>query len=65
MGANAFGYSYFYKNTDPDKNGDLLLKKGESITFNYRIYIHKGDVNEANVATQYANFSKPIVAIAE
>lgn len=64
MGANAFGYSYFYEKTDSTKNGDLLLKKGESITFNYRIYIHKGDVNEANVAAQYANFSKPLVASA-
>jgi hypothetical protein len=65
MGANSFGYSHFYEKTDPTKNGDLLLKSGESITFTYRIYVHTDDVNTANVATQYANFSKPVVATAK
>ena len=55
VGANAFGYSYFYGN-DSGKNGDHLLKQGESLTFNYRIYIHTGDVKEANVAEQYDLF---------
>lgn len=59
MGANAFGYSYFY---DKEKNGEHLLKQGESITFKYRIYIHSGDVNEANVADTYALFKEPLQA---
>lgn len=65
MGANSFGYSHFYEKSDPTKNGDLLLKSGDSITFNYRIYLHKGDVNEAQVAAQYANFKTPQVATAK
>ena len=58
MGANAFGYSYFY-GSESGKNGDHLLKDGESITFNYRIYIHTGDVNEAKVAEQYELYINP------
>ncbi|MFP6582153.1 MAG: PmoA family protein [Candidatus Hydrogenedentota bacterium] len=59
MGANAFGYSYFYGKSDKTKNGDHLLKSGDSITFTYRIYVHAGDVNEAEVADQYALFTNP------
>jgi len=59
MGANAFGYSYFY---NKEKNGEHILKAGESISFNYRIYIHSGDVNEANVTETYAAFLNPISA---
>ena len=57
MGANAFGYSYFY---NKEKNGEHLLKKGESITFKYRMYVHSGDVNEANVADTFAVFERPM-----
>jgi hypothetical protein len=53
MGANAFGYSYFY---NKEKNGEHTLKQGESISFNYRIYIHSGDVDEAHVAETYAAY---------
>ena len=58
VGANAFGYSYFYGN-DSGKNGDHLLKAGESISFNYRIYVHTGDVEESGVADQYKLFTNP------
>ena len=58
LGANAFGYSYFYgKNSG--KNGDLTLKKTESITFNYRMYVHQGNVAEAHVADQYTQWATP------
>jgi Family of unknown function (DUF6807) len=59
MGANAFGYSYFY---DKKKNGEHLLKKGDTMTFKYRIYVHSGDVNEAHVADTYALFKNPLKA---
>jgi hypothetical protein len=59
MGANAFGYSYFY---NKEKNGEHVLKKGESIRFLYRIYIHSGDVEEAHVAETYAAFVNPVSA---
>ena len=58
MGANAFGYSYFY-GQDSGKNGDHVLKAGESLTFNYRIYVHAGDVNDANVKGHYAQYTNP------
>lgn len=60
MGANPFGYSYFYKGQD--KNGDFTLKNGESQTFRYRTLVHSGDVEEANVAGHWKNFvSNPSV----
>lgn len=55
MGANAFGYSYFYNG---EKNGDYLLKSGETMDFSYRLYLHAGDVKEAKVAEVYAAFVK-------
>ncbi len=59
MGANAFGYSHFY---DGEKNGDHLLKSGETMTFRYRIFVHSGDVEDADVAGHYADFSDPPTA---
>lgn len=63
-GANCFGLSYFTKNErrregkDP-LNGDYLLKANESLTFNYRLLIHSGDVEEAQVADRYAVYAQP------
>lgn len=56
MGANAFGYSYFYEGA---KNGDYTLPAGDTMTFNYRIYVHSGDVKAADVADYYADFARP------
>ena len=56
MGANCFGYSYFTKGKE---NGDFLLEKGGVLSFEYRIYIHTGDVNEARVAEHYGDFASP------
>lgn len=56
MGANCFGYSYF---TNKEKNGDYTIKKGESLTFNYRVYVHRGDAKEAKVADRYADYINP------
>ena len=58
-GANCFGYSYF---TDGKENGDFILKDGESITFNYRVYVHSGDVEESDVAGRYADYATPPTA---
>ncbi len=57
MGANPFGYSYFSEDEDneglvPD-NGDYTLPEGEELIFNYRIYVHEGDVETAQVAEVY------------
>jgi hypothetical protein len=54
MGANCFGYSDFM---GEGHNGDYVLKDGDSITFNYRVYVHSGDPDAANVAEQYAAYA--------
>ncbi|MDZ4860332.1 MAG: PmoA family protein [Candidatus Hydrogenedentes bacterium] len=53
MGANCFGYSDF---TKKEKNGDYTIKQGELLTFNYRIYVHRGDAKAAKVADRYADY---------
>ncbi len=59
LGANPFGYSDF---TEGKENGEYTLPKGESLTFSYRIYLHSGDVAEADVAGYYKDFANPPVA---
>ena len=56
MGANAFGYSSFY---DGAKNGDHTVEEGETLSFSYRVYVHSGDVKEADVAQYYNDFANP------
>ncbi|MDW8052063.1 MAG: PmoA family protein [Armatimonadota bacterium] len=50
--ANPFGVHDFVPGT-PKGEGDYTLKKGESLTFRYRLWLHKGRTEEAGVATQY------------
>jgi hypothetical protein len=57
MGANAFGYSYFYKGA---KNGDYDVPAGADFPFHYRVYVHSGDVNEAHVAEVYNAYAQPL-----
>ncbi|HDH06792.1 MAG TPA: hypothetical protein ENF87_00305, partial [Thermoproteales archaeon] len=57
MTANIFGISYFERK--PGKPGNYFLKKGEKITFRYRIYIHKGSIVEANVPLKYIDYVFP------
>lgn len=59
MGANPFGYSYFY---DGEKNGEYELEADATLTFQYRIYIHSGDVKTADVAEVYRGFESPPTA---
>lgn len=63
MGANCFGYSYFsekdYNKDLMPANGDWELPAGESHTWNYRVYVHTGDVEEAAVADRYADYATP------
>ncbi|HRI89567.1 MAG TPA: PmoA family protein, partial [Candidatus Hydrogenedentes bacterium] len=56
MGANCFGYADF---TQKKENGDHVIKNGEPLTFNYRIFVHRGDVNAAKVADRYADYINP------
>ncbi len=59
LGANCFGYNDF---TGGKENGDFTLKAGESVTFNYRLYVHSGDVAEAGVAERFGEYAAPPVA---
>jgi hypothetical protein len=63
MGANAFGYSYFnekdYNKGLIPENGDHTLAPGESLSFQYRIFVHSGDVAAAKVADRYSDYASP------
>jgi methane monooxygenase PmoA-like len=56
MTANCFGLKYFTKGKE---NGDYTLKAGESVTFNYRVLVHTGDVAKAKVGDRYADYATP------
>jgi hypothetical protein len=55
--ANPFALKYY----EPEKgwNGDYTLKKGETLHFHYRLYIHAGDTQQADVKDKYLNFIFP------
>lgn len=52
--ANPFGLSDFI---DKSHDGSRVLKNGESWHLRYRVFIHAGDLKEARVAENYANFA--------
>ncbi|MCS7025564.1 MAG: PmoA family protein [Bryobacteraceae bacterium] len=54
--ANIFGLHDFYG--DKTKDGSLLLKKGESLRFLYRVLIHPGDTASANIAAEFRKFAE-------
>lgn len=56
MGANPFGYSHFYNGA---KNGDHTVEADGTLSFSYRMYVHSGDANLAQVAEYYDDFANP------
>lgn len=66
MGANCFGYSYFneeeYNKGLIPENGDLTIAANTSVAFQYRMYVHSGDVTAAKVADRYADYATPPAA---
>ena len=54
--ANPFGVSDFEHK--PHGTGDITIPAGESLTFRYRIYIHKGDNEQGKVAEYYKQYSE-------
>ena len=54
--ANVFGLHNF-KNSD-EEDGSHELKTGESITFCYRVLIHKGDEQEGRVPEAFIDYAK-------
>lgn len=55
--ANPFGVGDF--TGDKKNDGGHTVPKGEELSFHYRIYMHKGTTQEANVAKNYAAFADP------
>ena len=57
MTANPFGYSDF--NSSFLKNGAHTISAGETLSFQYRLYIHKPDSRTSTVADRYQDFANP------
>ena len=55
--ANQWGLHDFY--ADNGIRGDFAVKAGDVLEFTFRIYIHDGDTDHADVAGQYMNFIHP------
>jgi hypothetical protein len=53
--ANPFGIRYF--ENKPAGTGDLVIPAGESLTFKYRFYFHKGDEKQGKVAEHYREYA--------
>lgn len=53
--ANAFGVHNF--EGKPEGTGDFEVSEGESATFSYRFYLHKGDTASAGVEGRYNEFA--------
>ena len=53
--ANPFGVSYFEKK--PKGTGDLVVPAGESVTFKWRLYFHKGNEKDGKVAEHYREYA--------
>ncbi len=53
--ANPFGVHNF--ENKPKGVGDITIGAGESLTFKYRFYFHKGDTNQAKVAEHYREYA--------
>ena len=52
---NPFGIHDFEKK--PAGTGDLVIPAGESVTFKYRFYFHKGDDKQGKVADRYTEYA--------
>jgi hypothetical protein len=57
--ANPFGQHEF-ENTPNKTDGDLFIAADKKITFRYRLYFHKGNEKQGNVAKRYADYLKSI-----
>ncbi len=53
--ANPFGVHNFERK--PKGVGDITIPAGESMTFRYRFYFHKGDAKQAQVAKHYRQYA--------
>ena len=58
--ANPFGYHNFYPEKKNLREGEHTMKKGESVTFDYRVVFHRGTTEEAKIGEYYNAFAKPL-----
>lgn len=54
--ANIFGVKEFTK--DKTQDGSMTIAPGETLRFRYRVIIHPGDEKTADIAGEYAKYSK-------
>ena len=54
--ANIFGEHDFYN--DKNRNGSVTVQPGETLRFRYRVVIHPGDTQEANLAALYKAYTE-------
>ena len=59
--ANCWGLHDF--TGDWSVRGDYALPQGKSLQFKYRVYLHAGDVKQADVAGRYLDFAHPPVLV--
>ncbi len=53
--ANPFGLSYF--EGKPRGTGDMVVEKGKSVTFKYRVVVHNGTPEEAAIEKLYQEYA--------
>jgi len=57
MGANIFGLHEFDKTKNPKGAGDFTIEKGKPVTFKYRVVIHQGEANPADLTAKFKDFA--------
>jgi len=57
MTANCWGISMF--ENDPSRSGAYTFAPGETLRFRYRVYVHGGDVQAADVRGKYLDYCAP------
>lgn len=55
--ANPFGKKDF-PNPDAAAQGPVTIKKGESVTFSYRVWLHRGETDKAAIEKVFDEFAK-------
>jgi hypothetical protein len=53
---NPFGEHDFYN--DPKRDGSVTIPEGKSMTFRYRVIIHHGNAEEAEIAAAYSRYEE-------
>ncbi len=58
MTANTFGRRTF-QGDDYAVSGDMVIQPGARLTFKYRVFIHSGGAQQAQVAARYLDYAYP------